>query len=114
MEFLDLIKAFTEEQKIVSFLYLQNYLLEKTENKEKFFIGRLSGNECNLCGKRLTKSDIPIKLLFGMLTGAGIQMMTDKDIDNYVDLYIKSCRNISILSVWDSNMYIQAKPYYDF
>lgn len=59
MDFTDLSTAFTEAQKVEPFLYLQNYMLEKTENKEKFFIGRLSGNETNLCGKRLSKSDIP-------------------------------------------------------
>lgn len=114
MEFTDLSTAFTEKQKVGSFLYLQNYLLEKTENKEKFFIGRLSGNETNLCGKRLSKSDIPLNLLHEMLTGAGIQMRSSEDIDHYVNLYITSCRNSSLLSVWDSGMYAQAKTYYNF
>ena len=58
MEFTDLTKPFTDEQKIQSFLYLQNYLLEQTEKKEPFFIGRLSGNETNLCGNVLTNQNI--------------------------------------------------------
>ena len=39
MEFTDLTKPFTEKQKIESFLYLQNYMLEQTKKKQPFFIG---------------------------------------------------------------------------
>ena len=53
MEFTDLTKPFTDEQKQQSFIYLQNYILEKTEKNEPFFIGRLSGNEPNFCGRVL-------------------------------------------------------------
>ena len=38
MEFTNLTKPFTDEQKIQSFLYLQNYLLEQTEKKNHFLL----------------------------------------------------------------------------
>ena len=114
MEFTDLTKLFTDEQKIQSFLYLQNYMLEQTEKKEPFFIGRLSGNEPNLCGKVLTNNNIPPNLLHEMLTTAGVQLKSNEDIKQYVKLYNTACRNSSILSVWSGGMYTQTKPYYDF
>lgn len=36
MEFTDLTKPFTDEEKQQSFIYLQNYILEKTEKNEPF------------------------------------------------------------------------------
>lgn len=114
MEFIDLSQPFTDKQKVESFLYLQNYILEKNEKKEPFFIGRLSGNEPNLCGKVLTKTNIDNRLLHEMLTAAGIQMKSNDDIKQYVKLYNTSCKNSDILSVWSCGMYSQAKPYYDF
>lgn len=114
MEFADLNKPFTDAEKISSFLYLQEYMIEKTEKREPFLIGRLSGNEPNLCGKIIMKKNIPPNLLYEMLTATGIQMRSSEDIDRYVNLYIASCKNSSILSVWDCGMYSQAKPFYDF
>ena len=63
MEFNDLTAPFTHTQKVNSFLYLQNFILEKMKIDEPFFIGRLSGNECNLCGKVLTKTKLDDNLL---------------------------------------------------
>ena len=114
MEFNDLTKPFTDEQKIGSFIYLQNYMIEKIEKKEPFFIGRLSGNEPNLCGKVLTNIKLDNRLLHEMLTTAGIQMSSKDDIKQYVKLYINSCKHSSILSIWSGGMYSQAKSYYDF
>ena len=110
MEFTDLTKPFTEKQNIESFLYLQNYMLEQTKKKQPFFIGRLSGNEPNLCGKVLTRTNIDNRLLHEMLTTAGIQMKSNDDIKQYVKLYNTSCKNNDILSVWSGGMYSQAKP----
>ena len=101
-------------KKVESFLYLQNYILEKNEKKEPFFIRRLSGNEPNLCGKVLTKTSLPPNLLHELLTTVGIQMKSNDDIKQYVKLYNTSCKNSDILSVWSCGMYSQAKPYYDF
>lgn len=114
MEFTDLTNPFTDEQKQQSFLYLQNYILEKTEKNEPFFIGRLSGNEPNLCGRVLNNIDIPQQLFFEMLTGAGIQILSKDDIKQYVKLYTNACKNSSILCIWSSTMYTQSKLYYDF
>ena len=83
MEFIDLSQPFTDKQNVESFLYLQNYILEKNEKKEPFFIGRLSGNEPNLCGKVLTKTNIDNRLLHEMLTTAGIQMKLN-NMSNYI------------------------------
>lgn len=114
MEFTDLTKPFTEKQKIESFLYLQNYMLEQNKKDKPFFIGRLSGNEPNLCGKVLTKTNIDNRLLHEMLTTAGIQMKSTDDIKHYVKLYTTSCKNCDILAIWSGGMYSQAKPYYEF
>ena len=114
MEFTDLTKPFTDEQKQQSFIYLQNYILEKTEKNEPFFIGRLSGNEPALCGRVLNNIDIPKQLFFEMLMTAGIQILSNDDIKQYVKLYTDACRHSSILGIWSSSMYTQAKLYYDF
>ena len=111
MELGDLTKPFTDKQKVESFLYLQNYVLEKNE---PFFIGRLSGNEPEFCVEMSSNNEIPSSLLYEMLTTAGIQMKTNEDMKQYVNLYITSCKNSDILSVWSDGMYSQAKPYYDF
>ena len=114
MEFTDLTKPFTILEKINSFLYLQSYMFDKFKKNEKFFIGRLSGNEPNLCGKVLSNTKIPIGLVREMLFAAGIHFLSNDDISQYVQLYNKSCNSCDILSVWSGGMYSQAKPYYDF
>ena len=71
---MDLSKPFTYEDKFKSFLELQNFL----ENaKNPFFIGRLSGNEPNLCGKVLNKEYIPESLILEMLNTAGIHFKSN-------------------------------------
>jgi hypothetical protein len=114
MEFADLNQPFTDEQKTQSFLYLQEFLLDKTTKNEPFFIGRLSGNEPNLCGKVLTGETIPLHLMKEMLLTAGIQMLSHDDVKQFVKMYITACNNSSILSIWSGGMYSQAKSYYDF
>ena len=42
MEFNDLFQPFTNEQKLNSFLLMQDFILEKQQKNEPFFIGRLS------------------------------------------------------------------------
>ena len=114
MEFTDLTKPFTDIEKINSFIYLQRYILDKNEKNEKFFIGRLSGNEPNLCGKVLSNTKLPESLIKEMLTTAGIHFLSSNDIKQYVKLYNNSCINCDILSIWSGGMYSQAKPYYNF
>ena len=67
------------------------------DNNKPFFIGRLSGNETNICGKLLYNKNISQNLLYEMLTAAGIQFLNNDDVKNYVDMYIKSCQNSSLL-----------------
>ena len=114
MDFDDLTQSFTDEQKLQSFLYLQTFLLDKMERNETFFIGRLSGNEPNLCGRLLTGQEIPTNLINEMLFGAGIQFISREDIKQFVKLYTNACRNSSVLSIWSGGMYTQAKSYYNF
>ena len=114
MEFDNLTEPFTDEQKINSFLYLQDFILNKIIKNEKFFIGRLSGNETRLCGKMLKGEVIPYDLTNRMLFDAGIQMTSLEDFKTYVKLYTDACKNSSILSIWSGTMYTQAKEYYEF
>lgn len=114
MEFTDLTIPFTEEQKTQSFLYLQAYLLDKTSKNEPFFIGRLSGNEPNLCGKVLFGEPIPTLLMSEMLLTAGIKFLSEDDVKLFVKLYVTACVNSSILSIWSGAMYSQAKLFYAF
>jgi len=110
----DLSKSFTTEQKESSFLYLQEYINNKLSLKTPFFIGRLSGNEPNLCGKILSNEAVPRHLYNECLTTAGLQFKTTEDVKKYVKMYTASCRNSDILAVWDKTMYSQAKRFYDF
>ena len=50
---------FTKKELLDSFLILQSFILNKINKNEKFFIGRLSGNETNLTGKVLQNIKIP-------------------------------------------------------
>ena len=114
MDFDDLTQSFTDQQKIQSFLYLQTFLLDKMERNETFFIGRLSGNEPNLCGRVLTGEELPTRLINEMLFTAGIQFISPADIKQFVKLYTNACINSSVLSIWSGGMYTQAKSYYNF
>lgn len=49
-----------------------------------------------------------------MLTAAGIQFLSRKDICDYVNQYNQACMNSSLLCVWSGAMYSQAKTYYDY
>lgn len=114
MNFSNISQNFTEKEKNDSFIYLQNFMLDKDSKREKFFIGRLSGNEPSLCGKILSKKNIPDYLFQEMLGTAGIQFLKIDDLKSYVNHYTESCINSSLLSVWSGVMYEQAKNFYNF
>ena len=114
LEFRDIENNFTNEEKLNSFLYLQNYIIDKLNNKEKFFIGRLSGNEPCLCGHKLKNYNIPNNLLYEMQYTAGIKFNSHDDIKEYVKQYIKSCKNSNILCIWSGIMYKQGEILYNF
>ena len=114
MNFSNISQNFTEKEKNDSFIYLQNFMLDKDSKREKFFIGRLSGNEPSLCGKILSKQNIPDYLFQEMLGTAGIQFLKIDDLKSYVNHYTESCINSSLLSVWSGGMYEQAKNFYNF
>ena len=113
MNFLNISQSFTEKEKLDSFFYLQNFILDKDNTNEKFFIGRLSGNEPNLCGRVLSKENISNHLIQEMLGTAGIQFLNSDDLMSYVKLYSESCKNASLLAVWSGGMYKQAENFYN-
>jgi hypothetical protein len=100
--------TFTQTQKENDFLKLQKHM------KERFFVGRLSGNETRLAGLVLNNKPIDNKLIQNMLYGAGIQFKTKNDLIDYVNLYDTACKNSTMLGVWDGGMYAQAELYYEY
>jgi hypothetical protein len=100
---------FTQSQKLESFNLVQAEL-----QKEKFFIGRLSGNESRLCGLVINNTHFTNNLYKNMLYGAGIQFKSNDDLLEYVNMYNISVKNTTLLGVWDCEMYSQAKEYYEF
>ena len=107
------VSSFTFEQKQQSFLKLQDFLENKLKNNEPFFVGRLSGNEPNMCGKVLNKQNIPKKLIFEMLHTAGIHFTCNDDVKEYVRLYIQSCQKCNMLGIWCGGMYFQGEILYN-
>lgn len=110
---MDLTKPFDYKTKEESFIKLQDYIIEKLKNKETFFIGRLSGNEPNLCGKILKKQNIPNVLLHEMLHTAGICFKSLDDARDYVKEYTNACKNSTMLGIWSHGMYFQATHFYE-
>ena len=100
------LNPFTRKEKVESF-----YLFQEEIKKDKFFIGRLSGNETLFTGYFKNKMQIPDLLFKNMLYGAGIQFKTEEDINKYVQLYDSSVLNSSLLCIWDNIMYNQSKLY---
>ena len=114
MEFINQQQSFTTKQKEDSFLLLQSTIVEKQQKNEPFFIGRLSGNETNLCGMILNNLNISNGLFQNMLFVAGIQFKSNEDILTYVKYYNNATSHSDLLGVWDCGMYLQAKLYYNF
>ena len=69
---------------------LQNHILKKIAANEKFFVGRLSGNEPKLAGRLLSKIELDEYLMHEMLFTAGIQFTNKDDIDN-IFIYEPTC-----------------------
>ena len=109
MNFTNLNIPFNESQKSISFNLVQTEI-----KKEKFFIGRLSGNETRLCGLFINNKNITTDLYQNMLFGAGIQFKTVDDLTQYVKMYNTSVKNTTLIGIWDGGMYKQAKEYYDY
>jgi len=109
-------QPFTDEQEINSFLLMQNFILDKQQKNEPFFIGRLSGNETSMCGKVLSNKSLQQEayLINNMLFGAGILFENIEHCKQYVKLYTRSVSKCDLLGIWCGSMYSQAKEYYDF
>jgi len=116
MDFNNLMQPFTDEQNLKSFLLMQDFILEKQQKNEPFFIGRLSGNEPSLCGKILSNQSLGqhTYLINNMLLGAGILFTHIDHFKQYVQLYTRSVSRCDLLGIWCGGMYSQAKEYYDF
>ena len=110
----DLAKSFTDEQKERSFYRMQNMMKEKMENKEPFFIGRLSGNEPNLSGRCLNRKQIQDGLIYEMINAAGTKFNSNECLKQFVAAYTKACMNCDLLGVWSGEMYNQAVLFYTF
>ena len=86
-------------------------IVQEEIKRDKFFIGRLSGNETLFTGYFKNNIQLPDTLIETMLYGAGIQFKTDNDIKKYVELYDNAVLNSSLLCIWDGSMYRQSKLY---
>lgn len=112
MEFSNIEQAFTDKEKLDSFLYLQEYILDKNSKNEKFFIGRLTGTESIITSLLLNNPhipNIPNYLIYNMLIGAGIKFNSRDDIKKYASDNYKSCVNSDILAIWDGVVYNSGK-----
>ena len=102
------------EDEIASFLSMQQLILEKQSKSEPFFIGRLSGNEPNLCISYLRTRTPDRNLINNMLYGAGIQFLSQSDAENYVKTYIESFSQCDMVGVWNGgSMYAQTRDFYE-
>jgi len=106
--------AFSEDYKKQGFIELQQHILEKNKANQKYFVGRLSGNETRLTGLMVSNLRPEESLLQNMLFVAGIQFKSIQDIKDYIKLYNQAISKCSILGVWDAAMYNQAIQYYNF
>jgi hypothetical protein len=104
---------FTDLEFINSFIELQNFILEKQNKNEPFFIGRLSGNETLFTANIFNNNSVE-NLLSNMLYGAGINFSNTNSMLEYANLYHKSVLNCDLLGVWDNGMHHQAIPYYEY
>lgn len=103
-----------KEYETLSFLMIQNLIKDKVSKNEKFFIGRLSGNETNLTGKVFTQSPINHGLMHEMLYTAGIQFKSNEDIIEYVKLYDNAVSKTTLIATWDGVMRSQCIEYYNY
>ena len=104
---------FTDLEFTNSFIALQNFIIEKQNKNETFYIGRLSGNETLFTANIFNNSSVDF-LLSNMLNDAGINFVDNNSMSEYANLYHKSVLNCDILGIWDGGMHPQAKPYYNF
>ena len=98
---------------ISAFLEMQRVIIECQSKNTPFFIGRLSGNEPNLCSN-IFENNMPTNYLFNnMLFGAGIQFLSKSDVAEYVKTYTDSFRNCDMVGVWNGgSMLDQSRGFY--
>jgi hypothetical protein len=103
---------FTYENQYNNFQKIQNII----NNDDKYFIGRLSGNETRLTGLILQNKFnlINEQLIFSMIHGAGIYFENEEDIKLYCNIYLEAVKNTTLLGVWDGIMKSQAIDFYNF
>jgi len=107
-------QPYTDAQNLASFLEMQRVIFEKQTRGEPFFIGRLSGNEPNLCGQILSGIDLPQSLIHNMLFGAGIQFKQRDDVVSYARTYTDSFRSCDLVGMWSGGaLYDQTRLFSD-
>jgi len=105
--------SYSVEERMKGFENLQDFIETKIQRKEKFFIGRLSGNETRFCGQVLCgKNARP--MLQTMAQTPGIHITSQETLKNYVQCYVNAVRNCDMLGIWDNVMYSQAIDFYNF
>mgnify|MGYP003968319141 FL=1 len=111
MQFLK--QEYTVQERMNGFKKLQNTISIATSTNSKFFIGRLSGNECRFCGLYLAKKDWK-RMIPYMSTVPGICITNNSSAFTYVTTYLEAVRNCNLLGVWDKSMYSQAEDFYKY
>ena len=103
---------YSEEKKRKGFLTLQKVIETHKQKQEKFFIGRLSGNETRLIGLLLAQKDY--KHMIDIVKNcSGINITNMQSLKHYFDAYLKSVHNCTLLGVWDKLMYKQCEDFYN-
>jgi len=107
-------EPYTNSQNVESFLQMQRLILDKQSRGEPFFIGRLSGNEPNLCACVISCIEMPHYLIERMMFCAGIQFNADSDVDEYVTTYRESFQSCDLVGAWSGGSMInQTQLFYD-
>ena len=94
-----------------------DHLLERLQatinSGDRFFIGRLSGNETKITGLWAKGCNIIGDIVYMMSNNAGIKLNTRADLDMYVSAYLKAIDSCTLLGVWDGGMHEQAIELYE-
>lgn len=106
--------AYTKSHNVASFLEMQRVILEKQSRGQPFFIGRMSGNEPNLCAHVIAGVEPPNHLMQNILYAAGIQFKSIEDIKLYVKTYTDSFRSCDLVGAWSGGaLWNQTRLFYN-
>lgn len=107
-------ESYTESQDVASFLEMQRVIFDRQSRGQPFFIGRISGNEPNLCAHVIAGVEPPNYLMQNVLFGAGIQFKTVEDLNAYVKTYTDSFQSCDLVGAWSGgSLWGQTRLFYD-